>query len=163
MQLKFSRDIIYDNREVSMRNLYNAIPLTEEQKIAYIRVLAYLAKSDRNPDYIERNFISKLLDRMQLLPDVLKKIYIPRNNEELYRALMPICTRAIAIDLLHCLWFAASVNTLISDDEIMIIRKIAQILRIDNDTLLSIHHFVTDEIMFLQHAREVLEADDIRC
>lgn len=146
-----------------MRNLYNAIPLTEEQKIAYIRVLAYLAKSDRNPDYIERNFISKLLDRMQLLPDVLKKIYIPRNNEHLYRALMPICTRAIAIDLLHCLWFAASVNTLISDDEIMIIRKIAQILRIDNDTLLSIHHFVTDEIMFLQHAREVLEADDIRC
>lgn len=146
-----------------MRNLYNAIPLTEEQKIAYIRVLAYLAKSDRNPDYIERNFISKLLDRMQLLPDVLKKIYIPRNNEELYRALMPICTRAIAIDLLHCLWFAASVNTLISDDEIMIIRKIAQILRIDNDTLLSIHHFVTDEIMFLQHAREVLEADNIRC
>ena len=146
-----------------MCNLYNAIPLTEEQKIAYIRVLAYLAKSDRNPDYIERNFISKLLDRMQLLPDVLKKIYIPRNNEELYRALMPICTRAIAIDLLHCLWFAASVNTLISDDEIMIIRKIAQILRIDNDTLLSIHHFVTDEIMFLQHAREVLEADDIRC
>ncbi len=146
-----------------MRNLYNAIPLTEEQKIAYIRVLAYLAKSDRNPDYIERNFISKLLDRMQLLPDVLKKIYIPRNNEELYRALMPICTRAIAIDLLHCLWFAASVNTLISDDEIMIIRKIAQILRIDNDTLLNIHHFVTDEIMFLQHAREVLEADDIRC
>ena len=144
-----------------MRNLYNAIPLTEEQKIAYIRVLAYLAKSDRNPDYIERNFISKLLDRMQLLPDVLKKIYIPRNNEELYRALMPICTRAIAIDLLHCLWFAASVNTLISDDEIMIIRKIAQILRIDNDTLLNIHHFVTDEIMFLQHAREVLEADPV--
>ena len=146
-----------------MRNLYNAITLTEEQKIAYIRVLAYLAKSDRNPDYIERNFISKLLDRMNLSPDVLKKIYIPRNNVELYRALMPICTRAIAIDLLHCLWFAASVNTIISDDEIMIIRKIAQILRIDNDTLLSIHHFVTDEIMFLQHAREVLEADDIRC
>lgn len=146
-----------------MRNLYNAITLTEEQKIAYIRVLAYLAKSDRNPDYIERNFISKLPDRMNLSPDVLKKIYIPRNNEELYRALMPICTRAIAIDLLHCLWFAASVNTIISDDEIMIIRKIAQILRIDNDTLLSIHHFVTDEIMFLQHAREVLEADDIRC
>ena len=146
-----------------MRNLYNAITLTEEQKIAYIRVLAYLAKSDRNPDYIERNFISKLLDRMNLSPDVLKKIYIPRNNEELYRALMPICTRARAIDLLHCLWFAASVNTIISDDEIMIIRKIAQILRIDNDTLLSIHHFVTDEIMFLQHAREVLEADDIRC
>lgn len=146
-----------------MRNLYNAITLTEEQKIAYIRVLAYLAKSDRNPDYIELNFISKLLDRMNLSPDVLKKIYIPRNNEELYRALMPICTRAIAIDLLHCLWFAASVNTIISDDEIMIIRKIAQILRIDNDTLLSIHHFVTDEIMFLQHAREVLEADDIRC
>ena len=146
-----------------MRNLYNAIPLTNEQKIAYIRVLAYVAKADRNPAYIERDFISKLINRMKLSKDVLKKIFVPRNNEELYRALMPICTRAIAIDLLHCLWFAASVNTLISDDEIMIIRKIAQILRIDNDTLLNIHHFVIDEIMFLQHAREVLEADDIRC
>lgn len=35
-----------------MRNLYNAIPLTNEQKIAYIRVLAYVAKADRNPAYI---------------------------------------------------------------------------------------------------------------
>ena len=26
-----------------MRNLYNAIPLTNEQKIAYIRVLSYVA------------------------------------------------------------------------------------------------------------------------
>ncbi len=150
-------------RRCKMRNLYNAIPLTNEQKIAYIRVLAYMAKADRNPAYIERDFIGKLIDRMKLSDDVLKKIFVPRNNEELYRALMPICTRAIAIDLLHCLWFAASVNTIISDDEIMIIRKIAQILRIDNDTLLDIHHFVTDEIMFLQHAREVLEADDVRC
>ena len=124
-----------------MRNLYNAIPLTNEQKIAYIRVLAYVAKADRNPAYIERDFIGKLIGRMKLSKDVLKKIFVPRNNEELYRALMPICTRAIAIDLLHCLWFAASVNTLISDDEIIIIRKIAQILRIDNDTLLNIHQF----------------------
>ena len=146
-----------------MRNLYNAIPLTIEQKVAYIRVLAYMAKSDCNPDYIEQNFTGKLLERMNLSPDILKKIFIPRNNEELYRALMPICTRTIAIDLLHCLWFVASVNTIISDEEIMIIRKIAQILRIDNDTLLNIHHFVTDEIMFLQHAKDVLEADDIKC
>ena len=146
-----------------MRNLYNAIHLTKEQKIAYIRVLSYLAKVDRNPAYIEKDFISKLIDRMNLSIEVLKQIYIPRNTEELYRALMPICTRAIAIDLLHCLWFAASVNTMISDEEIMIIRKIAQILRIDSDTLLNIHHFVTDEIMFLQHAREVLEAEGIRC
>ena len=85
-----------------MRNLYNAIPLTNEQKIAYIRVLAYVAKADRNPAYIERDFIGKLIDRMKLSKDVLKKIFVPRNNEELYRALMPICTRAIAIDLLHC-------------------------------------------------------------
>ena len=102
-----------------MRNLYNAVHLTDEQKVAYIRVLAYLAKADHNPDYIEQNFTEKVLDRMNLSKDILKKIFIPRNNEELYRALMPICTRPIAIDLLHCLWFAASVNTIISDDEII--------------------------------------------
>ncbi|MDO4162259.1 MAG: hypothetical protein Q4D80_04570 [Pseudomonadota bacterium] len=146
-----------------MRNLYNAIPLTTEQKVAYIRVLTYLAKSDKNPEFIEKDFIKVLLDRMDLSPDVLKKIYVPRNSQELYRALMPICTRPIAIDLLHCLWFAASFNSIISDDEIMVIRKIAQILRIDNDTLLNIHNFVSDEIMFLQHAREVLEAEELRC
>ncbi len=146
-----------------MRNLYNPINLTEEQKIAYIRILAYLAKSDRNPDYIEKNFTGRLIERMQLTTETLNKIYIPRNKEELYRALMPICTRAMAIDLLHCLWFAASVNTVISDEEISTIRQIAQILRIDNDTLLNIHNFVTDEIMFLKHARETLEAEDIKC
>ncbi len=149
--------------EKSMRNLYNAVHLTTEQKVAYIRVLTYLAKSDRNPDYIERGFIKKLILRMNLTDDILKSIFVPRNQEELYRALMPISTRTIAIDLIHCLWFAASVNSMITDEEIAIIRKVAMILRIDNDTLLNIHNFVTDEIMFLQQARDVLEADDIRC
>lgn len=146
-----------------MRNLYNAVHLTEEQKIAYIRVLSYVAKTDRNPSYIENDFLIILISRMHLAPEILKEIYVPRSNEELYKALMPICTRAIAIDLLHCLWFAASVGSLVTDEEIMLIRKIAQILRIDNDTLLNIFHFVNDEIAFLQHAKEVLEAEDIRC
>jgi len=146
-----------------MRNLYNAVHLTEEQKIAYIRVLSYVAKTDRNPSYIENDFIIKLISRMHLTVEILKEIYVPRSNEELYKALMPICTRTIAIDLLHCIWFAASVNSIVSDEEIMLIRKIAQILHIDNDTLLNIFHFVNDEIAFLQHAQEVLEAEDIRC
>ena len=146
-----------------MRNLYNAVHLTIEQKKSYIRVLAYLAKSDKSSDYIERDFMENLLKRMDLTPEILKEIYVPRNQEELYKALMPICTREIAIDLLHCLWFASSVNTVITDDKIMIIRKIAQILRVDNDTLLNIHHFVMDEIDFLQRALKVFEAKDIRC
>jgi len=146
-----------------MRNLYNAVLLTEEQKIAYIRVLSYVAKIDKNPSYIENEFTLKLLDRMQINPEVLKTVYVPRSNEELYKALMPICTRPIAIDLLHCLWFAASVDTVISDEEIALLRKIAQIVRIDNDTLLNIFHFVNDEIAFLQHAKEVLEAEEVRC
>ena len=146
-----------------MRNLYNNIKLTTEQKIAYVRVLSYLAKSDADPVYIEKDFIISLLNRMALSADILRKIYVPRNQEELYRALMPISTRAIAIDLLHCLWFATSVNSMITDEEINIIRKIAAILRVDNDTLLNIHQFVTDEIMFLRHASEIFEGDDIRC
>ena len=68
--------------EAEMRNLYNAVPLTDEQKISYIRVLAYLAKADRNPAYIERDFMGKMFDRMKLSADVLKKIYIPFVNKK---------------------------------------------------------------------------------
>lgn len=146
-----------------MRNLYNPVHLSTEQKIAYIRVLSYLSQADRNPDYIGRDFLRKIISRMHLTEDDMKKVYVPRNKEELYRALTPINTRQIAIDLIHCLWFAASVNSLITDEEIAAIREIATILRIDSHTLLSIYNFVADEIVFLQQARDVLEADDIRC
>lgn len=146
-----------------MRNLYNPVHLTIDQKIAYLRILVYLSRIDNTSTSIEKSFLTQFISRMNVSQDILKNIYLPRNIEELYKALMPICTREIAIDLLHCLWFAATVDSIITNEKIEIIRKIAQILRIDNDTLLNIHHFVIEEIAFLQHACEVLEANDIRC
>lgn len=148
---------------VFMRNLHSATKLTEEQKIAYIKILAYFTFQDENSKEESRNYILQQVSRFKLAAEELKNILIPRNHEELYKSLIPISTRPMAIDLLHCLWFAASVNSIISDNEISLIRKIAQILRIDNDTLLSIHHFVADEISFIERAKNILETDEVRC
>lgn len=146
-----------------MRNLHSATKLTEEQKIAYIKILAYFTLQDKNSKEEARNYIMKQVNRFKLVSEELKNVFIPRNNEELYKSLIPITTRPMAIDLLHCLWFAASVNSIISDNEIAFIRKIAQILRIDNETLLSIHHFVADEISFIDRAKDILETEEVRC
>ena len=146
-----------------MRNLHSATKLTEEQKIAYIKILAYFTLQDRNSKDEAKNYIMKQVNRFKLVSEELKNVFIPRNNEELYKSLVPISTRSMAIDLLHCLWFAASVNSIISDNEIGLIHKVAQKLRKDNDTLLNIHHFVTDEISFIEKAKDILEAEEVRC
>lgn len=146
-----------------MYNIYNPIEMTEEQKLIYVRLLIYLAKSDNNPDYIEKRFIKNIIDRFQLSPTLLQNLSVPNKLDDLYVLLRPIRERAIAIDLLHCLRFAASVDSIIDEEEVKIIRTVAHILDIDDDTLLVINNFVFDEMIFLKQACDVLETEEVRC
>ena len=146
-----------------MYNIYNPIELTEEQKLIYVRLLIYLAKADNNPDYIEKRFIKNIIDRFQLSPTLLQNLSVPNKLDDLYVLLRPIRERAIAIDLLHCLRFAASVDSVIDEEEVKIIRTVAHILEIDDDTLLVINNFVFDEMIFLKQACDVLETEEVRC
>jgi len=146
-----------------MYNIYNPIELSDEQKMVYIRLLIYLAKADNNPDYIEKQFIKNMITRFQLSPTLLQNISVPRSLDDLYGLLRPIRERAIALDLLHCLRFAASVDSVIDEEEVKIIRTVANILEIDDDTLLVINNFVFDEMIFLKQACDVLETEEVRC
>lgn len=146
-----------------MLNLCNPLALTEEQKLVYIKLLIYLAKSDDNPDAIEQDFIKKIMARFNLAPTVLVNLNVPRSIDDLYGVVQPIKDRAIAVDLLHCLWFAASIDGVIADEEVMIIRNVARLLNIGDDTILILNNFVLDELTFLQQACEFLETDEVRC
>lgn len=146
-----------------MYNIYNPIELNEEQKLVYVRLLIYLAKADNNPDFIEKRFIKNIISRFQLSPTLLQNLSVPSKLDDLYVLLRPIRERAIAIDLLHCLRFAASVDSIIDEEEVKIIRTVAHILEIDDDTLLVINNFVFDEMIFLKQACDVLETEEVRC
>ncbi len=146
-----------------MLNLYNPLVLTDEQKIAYIKMLVYLAKSDNNPEFIEKKFIKETIERFKLPLTLLGNLSVPQSIDDIYAVLSPIRDRAIAIDLVHCLWFAATIDSVIADDEIKIIRNVARILNIDDDTVLIINNFVLDEITFLQQACDVLETEVVKC
>ena len=140
---------------------YNPLALTLEQKLVYVRLLIYLAKSDRNFAKVEENFIEKLMKRFALPPESLKGLDIPSNLDEIYDVLKPINSRLLALDLIHCLWFATSVDELIADEEVEIIRKVAQFLHINEDTLLRINSFVLDEMEIADRARQMLETDKV--
>lgn len=141
---------------------YNPLALTLEQKLVYVRLLIYLAKSDRNFAKVEESFIGKLMARFALSPETLKGLEVPAGLDEIYGVLKPINNRLLALDLIHCLWFATSVDEVISDEEVAIIRQVAHFLRIDEDTLLAINDFVLDEMEFIERARKVLGTNNIR-
>ena len=147
-----------------MFNLYNGeLVWNEEQKMAYIKLLIYLAKSDNNPDAIEKIFIKKMMLRFSLPADSLAGLSVPKSLDAVYEVVRPIRGRTMAVDLLHTLWFAASFDCVIADEEIKIIRSLARILNIDDDTVLVINNFVLDELTFLQRAENVLETQTVRC
>ena len=146
-----------------MYNIYNPLELSEEQKLVYVRLLIYLAKADNNPDYIEKQIIKNIVSRFQLAPTLLQNLSVPRRLDDLYDVVRPIRDRLIAIDLVHCLRFAASVDSVIDEEEVKIIRTVANLLDIDDDTLLVINNFVFDEIIFLKQACDVLETQEVRC
>lgn len=146
-----------------MQNLYNPLPLTEAQKLTYISLLVFLAKADNNPEYIEREFVKKVISRFGLSTDSLQKLSVIKTIDDLPYILQPIRERAVALDLLHCLWFAASVDGVISSDETKIIRNVARILNIGDDTMLMLNSFVMDEMNFLQQACDMLETEEVAC
>lgn len=146
-----------------MQNLYNPLPLTEAQKLTYISLLIFLAKADNNPEYIEREFVKKVINRFDLSTDSLQKLSIIKSIDDLPYILQPIRERAVALDLLHCLWFAASVDGVISSDETKVIRNVARILNVGDDTMLMLNSFVMDEMNFLQQACDMLETEEVAC
>ena len=147
-----------------MYNFYNPIELTEAQKLVYIRLLIYLTKSDSDIDVMEKQFIKNMILRFQLPLTTLQNLSYPQSIDDLYDTVKPIMhNRKIAIDVLHCLRFSASVDSVINENEIKIINNIARILEIDDDTMLVINNFVFDELLFLKQACIALEADEVRC
>lgn len=146
-----------------MLNIYNPLALTNEQKLVYIKLLIYLAKSDNNPDYLEKQFIKNIITRFNLDQALLQNLSIPQSIDDLFNVLKPIRDRKIALDLVHCIRFAAAIDSTIAEEESKIIRNVARLLNIDEDSLLVINNFVFDELTFLQQACDALEADEVRC
>jgi len=146
-----------------MYDIYHPMYLTINQKLAYVQLLSYLSKIDSSPELIEKEFTHKLIVRLQIPAESLENLQIPSNKEEVYDVLRPIRSREIAVDLVHCLWFAASMDGIVTDEEIELIRKIAEILGLDDNKTLEISHFVQDELIFFERAQQVLETDEVRC
>lgn len=142
---------------------YSPLNLTQEQKLVYVKVLIFLARSDQFFTVSEQTFIKQLMQRFRLSPDVLKGLSVPKDIEDVYDILKSVNDRKIALDLIHCMWFAASTDERIADEEVDIIRKIAKFWHIDDDTVLAINDFVQDEIMFLERTRKVLETEIVCC
>ncbi len=140
---------------------YNPLQLTDEQKLVYVRLLIFLAKSDKDFSKVEEKHIEWLMRRLKLPPETLKGLSVPKDLNEVYEIIKPIDNRQVALDLIHCLWFVTSADELIADEEVEIIRKVARALKIDEDTLLRLNDFVQDEIMFLERARNILEAKTV--
>lgn len=140
---------------------YSLLNLTEEQKFVYLRLLVFLAKSDNIVVKEEKDFIQQILLRFNLPSEKLKSLTIPQNIDEIYHMLKPINNRQIALDLIHCLWFATLADEHIADEEIEIVRAVAKFLNISDDVLMKLNDFVLDEINFLDRACKILETDKV--
>ena len=142
---------------------YNPLELSDEQKLVYIKLLVYLAQTDNASAVMERTFIKKTIVQMKIDPKSLHDLSVPVTNDDLYSALLPINGRLMSIDLLHRLWYAASIDENFADEEIELIQKIAKILDIDEDTILKIGNFVVDETNFFAQVKDIFETDNVRC
>lgn len=142
---------------------YNPLELTEEQKIVYIKLLIYLAQTDNVAAAMERTFMRQTIVQLHINPKILQSITIPSSRNELFSILLPIKERSMALDLLHRLWYAASVDEDFADEEIELIQEIARILDIEDDTVLKIGHFVVDEAEFFTQVEEIFETENVKC
>jgi len=146
-----------------MYNLYQPLPLTKNQKLAYASLLVYMTKANNNHKPQASSFVKKTINRLNISQSDMAKVSCPSTIDDLYKVTSLIQGHKLAVDLLHSLWFAVSLDDVITDAEIDSIRNVAHILNINDDKVLAINHLVQDEIAFLKQTCEVLEADEVRC
>ena len=138
----------------SLKNNSHFLNLNEEQKIIFLKALAYMAKIDGRLDEDEIKYIKDIAAEYQISQST--EIF-DFKEEEIFNQIKKLNNRRICLELIKELWFLGHSDSDLSDDEVLFIGKIGTAMGIELEKIEQISDWVVDKIIWLEKGKIIFE------
>lgn len=138
----------------SLKNNSHFLNLNEEQKIIFLKALAYMAKIDGRLDEDEIKYIKDIAAEYQISQST--EIF-DFKEEEIFNQIKKLNNRRICLELIKELCFLGHSDSDLSDDEVLFIGKIGTAMGIELEKIEQISDWVVDKIIWLEKGKIIFE------
>ncbi len=133
------------------------LKLTEEQKIIFLKTLAYMAKIDGRLDEEEIKYIKDIAKKYQITRSA--QIFDFKTETEILNEIRKLDNRRVYLELIKELCLLGHADNDLSDDEVLFIGNIGKTVGIELEKIEQISNWVVDKIIWLEQGRIIFEDD----
>lgn len=131
--------------------------MTEDEKVAFIKALVRLAKTDGTFDENEKEFIKELAILYGVPANRHEEIKNTDSDEDVLAAVKNIKSRKVALELVKEMCLLANADSDLSENETLLIGKVGLALGVELDKVQQISRWVIDRIIWLEQGKIIFE------
>lgn len=133
--------------------------LSENEKIVFLKTLLRLSARDGHIDETEIKHIKKTAQRYKV--EDVKKIFENTTEDKLLFELKILKNRRAALELIKQMFCLAHADQDLSDEEILFIGRVAEVLGIEIKKVEQISSWVIDYYILKEQSRMIFESEDM--
>lgn len=139
------------------QNMEHLTKLNEDQRIAFMKALARLARADGKLDDSEKEFICEVAKVYGVPAERVQEILQFSNDDEVVESVKQITNRKAALELVKEMCILAHADNELSESETLLIGKVGQAMGIELEKIEQISQWVIDRIIWLEEAKIIFE------
>lgn len=141
----------------SKMNVNYLMSLEDNEKKAYLEVLAFLTKADGVVDEDEKEFIAEFAGFCGMDNEETEKLFGEVPEEDILNDVKKIANKRVALELIKDMCFLAHRDENLSDEEVVFIARVGQALGITVEKIEQISKWVIDRIIWLEEEKIIFE------
>ena len=139
------------------QNMDYLTKLNENQRIAFIKVLARLANADGKLDESEKEFIRQVAKVYQVSESRIEEILNFGSDEDIVESVKIIDSRRVALELIKEMCILAHADNELSESETLLIGRVGQAMGVELEKIQQISQWVIERIIWMEEAKIIFE------
>ena len=139
------------------QNMDYLTKLNENQRIAFIKVLARLANADGKLDESEKEFIRQVAKVYQVSESRIEEILNFGSDEDIVESVKIIDSRRVALELIKEMCILAHADKELSESETLLIGRVGQAMGVELEKIQQISQWVIERIIWMEEAKIIFE------
>ncbi|MBR4106298.1 MAG: TerB family tellurite resistance protein [Alphaproteobacteria bacterium] len=133
--------------------------MNDEDKIAFLKVLSVLAKSDHHFDDDQKEKIQDTALIFGISAERIPEILQEESQEKVLQRVSQIKNRHVALALIREMCFLANSDRDLSDEEVMFIGKVGEAMGVELEKIEQISQWVIDHIILQEQKKLIFETN----
>ena len=139
------------------QNMEYLLGLDESERVAFMTILARLARADGKMSKEEKNFISEMARVYNISEENIKEIIYNHTDDEIIDYAKKISSRKTALELIKEMCILAHADDELSDSEIELIVKVGSVMAVDMEKIEKISNWIIQRLIWEDEGKIIFE------